>query len=294
MKTISISTEYAKNETTISNVFVDFYMPNASGTHVKIFIYLLRKLSDPTQVFSLQEAAREINESENDIRRSLEYWESQDVLILEQSEDNEITGIKLKKLKPQPKTEVVEKVPAKTRTTKKKVEEIEVAPSNIISNVATLSSLPNINLTDEQNEEIDTIINYLETVYGNLLHTDIDIITYFVYEHKLGRDVITQLYEFCHSLSELKKTSTNAAYILKVGNDWVTKGVTTAELAKRHSECMLKSYKEKITDDTPKEPVMLSIEELKNKHKKNKLVNFEERQYTKEDMNLLEEKLLRN
>ncbi|MCQ2505950.1 MAG: DnaD domain protein [Lachnospiraceae bacterium] len=294
MKTISISTEYAKNETTISNVFVDFYMPNASGTHVKIFIYLLRKLSDPTQVFSLQVAAKEINESENDIRRSLEYWESQDVLILEQSEDNEIIGITLKKLKPIVKNQETEKNVSKSRNVKKKTEENQETSPRIVDNISSLSTLPNIKLTDKQNEEIDTIINYLETVYGNLLQSDIDIITYFVYEHKFGSDLIIQLYEFCHSLNDLKKMPTNAAYILKVGNDWVTKSIKTLELAKRHSSSMLESYKSKRSNGGSNEPVMLSIEELKNKHKKNKLVNFEERQYTKEEFDLLEEKLLRN
>ena len=49
MNKITINTEYTCKATMVSNIFIDRYMPEASGSFVKVYLYLLRCLSDNTK-----------------------------------------------------------------------------------------------------------------------------------------------------------------------------------------------------------------------------------------------------
>ena len=94
----TINTEYKCNSTIVSNIFIDQYMPEASGSFVKVYLYLLRCLSDNTKPFSLSTATKDLDETEKNILRALSYWENNNVLSLS-IENNTLTGITLLELK---------------------------------------------------------------------------------------------------------------------------------------------------------------------------------------------------
>lgn len=79
--------------TLLSNIFIDNYMPKANGEFVKVYIYLLRLLSDPGSSFSPEEMADRLLCTERDILRALKYWEEKGLLTLEYSARGGVTGI---------------------------------------------------------------------------------------------------------------------------------------------------------------------------------------------------------
>ena len=68
--------------TVLTNNFIDNYMPGANGEFVKVYIYLLRLLSDTSVPFSLEQMADHFFCTERDIIRALKYWEKEKLLTL--------------------------------------------------------------------------------------------------------------------------------------------------------------------------------------------------------------------
>lgn len=50
MKTITISTENSETYSSISNFFIDYYMTDANGEFVKVYLYLIRLLNSKQQI----------------------------------------------------------------------------------------------------------------------------------------------------------------------------------------------------------------------------------------------------
>lgn len=86
--------------TSISNIFIDNYMPQANGDYVKIYLYLLRNISNPQTMdnFSCATIAEQFSLIESDVFRALKYWEKQNLLSLTFNEDGEISCICLNSL----------------------------------------------------------------------------------------------------------------------------------------------------------------------------------------------------
>lgn len=68
--------------TIISNIFIDYYMPQANGEFVKIYLYLLRCLNSGQGDLDLASVADVFSCTESDILRTLRYWESRQLVAL--------------------------------------------------------------------------------------------------------------------------------------------------------------------------------------------------------------------
>lgn len=68
--------------TIISNIFIDYYMPQANGEFVKIYLYLLRCLHSGQGDLDLASVADVFSCTESDILRTLRYWESRQLVVL--------------------------------------------------------------------------------------------------------------------------------------------------------------------------------------------------------------------
>ncbi len=79
--------------TTVSNIFIDNYMTDARGSDVKVYLYLLRCLQDPSMPVSIESIAEALDETEKDIRTSLKYWDKQHVLSVRCSRGGKIQNI---------------------------------------------------------------------------------------------------------------------------------------------------------------------------------------------------------
>lgn len=94
MTSIKISNQYSTTSTTISNVFIDRYMPVANGEFVKVYLYLIRMAScghAPTII----DMADALNNTESDILRALKYWHSQGLLAFHCNAMNDLEFIEL-------------------------------------------------------------------------------------------------------------------------------------------------------------------------------------------------------
>ena len=99
MDTIIISTENHETYSSISNIFIDYYMTDANGEFVKVYLYLVRILNSGRAV-TVADIADHFNLTEKDICRAIKYWISQDVLRLEYNQMNRLSGITLLPLEP--------------------------------------------------------------------------------------------------------------------------------------------------------------------------------------------------
>ena len=67
MNNLSLSTMNNNNTTTVSNVFIDEFMPLANGEFTKIYLYLLRCISNGKTNISIDCLADFFNQTEADI-----------------------------------------------------------------------------------------------------------------------------------------------------------------------------------------------------------------------------------
>lgn len=104
MNTIHLRALSSSQVTVLSNIFIDQYMPGAGGEFVKVYIYLLRLLADPSASVCLPLLADRLNCTEGDISRALKYWSNEGLLILETDPSGELTGITL--TEPSPDTQM--------------------------------------------------------------------------------------------------------------------------------------------------------------------------------------------
>ena len=85
--------------TSVSNIFIDEYMPKANGEFIKIYLHLLRLVNASDHVLpqelSTEKIADKFNVLESDVVRALNYWAEQGLISLSSNSNNEITGIKL-------------------------------------------------------------------------------------------------------------------------------------------------------------------------------------------------------
>ena len=94
MSAVLTLSQGAKMEfTVISNIFIDRYMPQANGSYVKVYLYLLRLVGDPSYNGTLSSVADRLEETEKDIERALKYWEKLGLLRLTRNQTQDITDI---------------------------------------------------------------------------------------------------------------------------------------------------------------------------------------------------------
>ncbi len=93
MATISISSDIATSFTTVSDIFIDRYMPKANGEFVKVYLYLLRAIGSGNGVASISDIADHFSNTENDVIRALNYWASMGILKLSTDAQGNITAL---------------------------------------------------------------------------------------------------------------------------------------------------------------------------------------------------------
>lgn len=95
MTAINISSDIATSFTTVSDIFIDQYMPKANGEFVKVYLYLLRATGSGAGIATISEIADHFSNTETDIVRALNYWASEDILQVQTGADGQIIGINL-------------------------------------------------------------------------------------------------------------------------------------------------------------------------------------------------------
>lgn len=222
MSEIKISTGRKFSATVVPNVFIDRFMPDANGTFVKVYLYLLRCQNGNSANFSTTSAAEFLDETEKDIVRALKYWEKSGIIRLDR-DDEEITGIYIE--------DISQELSCST-----KIEVAEVAEIPAVSAVEPQAPSAKSYTRDDINKALmDPVISWLSDRVGEYLeklltNTDLSLIMFMYYELHFSKELILHVYDTC-----VTKNKKNNSYIQSVAINWHEEGITTVEEAVQYS-----------------------------------------------------------
>ena len=248
MKTITISTENSETYSSISNFFIDYYMTEANGEFVKVYLYLVRLLSNNSAI-TVAEIADHFNLTENDICRAIKYWISRDVLKLNYDGKGHLSGIVLLPLHP-PKPEFniqtdavsilrADRVDAPADTSSR------LRPTKVVAIPTETEDDAPVELTAPQkpkfskqaldeklnDEDWSDIVYQVETLFGKQISArDTETLLYIYDTLEFNVDLFEYLIEYCATMN--KK---NCRYMEAVAISWYKDGIKTRQEAKDQS-----------------------------------------------------------
>ena len=223
MADITLHRDSEFQRTIVPNYFIDAYMVHANGEYVKVYLYLLRCMNDPTMSFSISDTADKFDHTEKDIIRALKYWEKMHLLRLEFDENKELTGICFLDVASAPSPQI----PAISMQTKRNAAP-DVPPRE------NYSADELRRLKDEA--DVQEILFVAEHYLGHTLNvTEMNAILYWKESLNFSGDLIDYLIESC-----VAKGHKSVHYMEKVALSWAKAGISTVAAAKaeanRHSE----------------------------------------------------------
>ena len=214
MADITLHRDNEFQRTIVPNYFIDAYMVHANGEYVKVYLYLLRCMNDPSMSFSISDVADKFDHTEKDIIRALKYWEKMHLLRLEFDENKELSGICFLDVISTP----VPQIPAVSVQLEKP--DTSIPPRENYS-AAELRRL---------NEEADIreLLFVAEHYLGHTLNvTEMNAILYWKESLNFSSDLIDYLIESC-----VAKNHKSIHYMEKVALSWAKDGISTVSDAK--------------------------------------------------------------
>ena len=227
MADITLHRDNEFQKTVVPNYFIDAYMVNANGEYVKVYLYLLRCMNDPTMAFSISDVADKFDHTEKDIIRALKYWEKMHLLRLEFDSNEELTGICFLDV-------------ANTQSlasTVRSAQPKKAAASEVPSDIPPRENYSAAELRRLQEEaDIQELLFVAEHYVGRPLNTtEMNAILYWKESLNFSGDLIDYLIESC-----VTKGHKSVHYMEKVALSWAKAGIMTVSAAKeaasRHNE----------------------------------------------------------
>lgn len=262
MKTITISTENSETYSSISNFFIDYYMTDANGEFVKVYLYLVRLLNGNRQI-SVAEIADHFNLTEKDICRAIKYWVTKNALRLTFDGKGQPTGIVMLPLqapelslsedadafallREDVKTgtaisqsakagdSVADAEPSVTESTTdpSPVRSGKIVPISAVAVDLSAPAKPDFSKKDLekvlQDENWENIVYLVETLFGKTLSTSDTRCLLYIYD-TLGFEIelFEYLVEYCATMD--KKS---CRYMEATAIGWYQDGIRTKEQAK--------------------------------------------------------------
>ena len=253
MTAINISSDIATSFTTVSDIFIDQYMPKANGEFVNVYLYLLRATGSGAGIATISEIADHFSNTEADIIRALNYWASEGILQLQSGADGQIMGINLCSLS-------VSGMQAAQSNIQSAVAD-NAAQNNlqnsVVNNAAQNISTADIRMQDSvveklksqttdkasssqkeytldeikefrKNPDISELFFIIETYLKHTLSsTDTNMVLYWLDELHFSTDLVEYLVEYC-----ITKGHSSLRYMNKVALGWADAGIKTVDQAK--------------------------------------------------------------
>ncbi len=203
MDTIRIRSCFSQDVTVISNDFLDRFLPQANGDFLKIYLYILRTAGMNKGSLSLTGIADRMNCTENDVLRSIRYWQKEGVLDLKDDEEGNVSEIAFISYCKNPGPE----------------EETILKPSDISSErIAKLN----------EKEDVRELFYIAQQYIGRpLTKGESQKICYFYDQLGFSSDLIDYLIEYCVS-----RGHGNFSYIEKVALNWHKEGISSVRDAR--------------------------------------------------------------
>ena len=265
MTAINISSDIATSFTTVSDIFIDQYMPKANGEFVKVYLYLLRATGSGAGIATISEIADHFSNTEADIIRALNYWASEGILQLQSGADGQIMGINLCSLSVsgmQAAQSNIQSAVADNAAQNSLQNSVvnNVAQNNlqngVVNNAAQNISTANIRMQDSvveklksqttdkassqkeytldeikefrKNPDISELFFIIETYLKHTLSsTDTNMVLYWLDELHFSTDLVEYLVEYC-----ITKGHSSLRYMNKVALGWADAGIKTVDQAK--------------------------------------------------------------
>lgn len=266
MTAINISSDIATSFTTVSDIFIDQYMPKANGEFVKVYLYLLRATGSGAGIATISEIADHFSNTEADIIRALNYWASEGILQLQSGADGQIMGINLCSLSVSgmqaAQSNIQSAVADNAAQNNLQNSVVNNAAQNIlkngvVNNAAQNISTANIQMQDSvveklksqtpdkaassqkeytldeikefrKNPDISELFFIIETYLKHTLSsTDTNMVLYWLDELHFSTDLVEYLVEYC-----ITKGHSSLRYMNKVALGWDDAGIKTVDQAK--------------------------------------------------------------
>lgn len=240
MHMITLTDSREQNVTVLSNSFIDNYMPKANGEFVKVYIYLLRLLSQAPVSFGLEQMADRLLCTEKDILRGLKYWQKEGLLSLTFDENKKPVSICL--IHPGEPGEASASLPESATAISPSPESTAAyspsKPEQEPPKEIKMSLTPDRVKELKQNEDIIQLLYIAEQYLGKTLTpTEMQKLLFFYDELKLSPDLIEYLIEYCVS-----RGHKSIRYIETVAMAWASDGITTVAMAKDACSRYRKEY----------------------------------------------------
>lgn len=266
MTAINISSDIATSFTTVSDIFIDQYMPKANGEFVKVYLYLLRATGSGAGIATISEIADHFSNTEADIIRALNYWASEGILQLQSGADGQIMGINLCSLSVSgmqaAQSNIQSAVADNAAQNNLQNSVVNNAAQNnlqngVVNNDAQNISTTNIRMQDSvveklksqtpdkaassqkeytldeikefrKNPDISELFFIIETYLKHTLSsTDTNMVLYWLDELHFSTDLVEYLVEYC-----ITKGHSSLRYMNKVALGWADAGIKTVDQAK--------------------------------------------------------------
>ena len=266
MTAINISSDIATSFTTVSDIFIDQYMPKANGEFVKVYLYLLRATGSGAGIATISEIADHFSNTEADIIRALNYWASEGILQLQSGADGQIMGINLCSLSVSgmqaAQSNIQSAVADNAAQNNLQNSVVNNAAQNslqnsVVNNAAQNISTANIRMQDSvveklksqttdkasssqkeytldeikefrKNPDISELFFIIETYLKHTLSsTDTNMVLYWLDELHFSTDLVEYLVEYC-----ITKGHSSLRYMNKVALSWADAGIKTVDQAK--------------------------------------------------------------
>ena len=266
MTAINISSDIATSFTTVSDIFIDQYMPKANGEFVKVYLYLLRATGSGAGIATISEIADHFSNTEADIIRALNYWASEGILQVQTGADGQIMGINLCSLSlsgmQAAQSNIQSAVADNAAQNNLQNGVVNNATQNnlqngVVNNAAQNISTANIRMQDSvveklknqatdkpapsqkeytldeikefrKNPDISELFFIIETYLKHTLSsTDTNMVLYWLDELHFSTDLVEYLVEYC-----ITKGHSSLRYMNKVALGWADAGIKTVDQAK--------------------------------------------------------------
>ena len=266
MTAINISSDIATSFTTVSDIFIDQYMPKANGEFVKVYLYLLRATGSGAGIATISEIADHFSNTEADIIRALNYWASEGILQLQTGADGQIIGVNLCSLSVSgmqaAQSNIQSTVADNAAQNNLQNGVVNNATQNnlqnsVVNNAAQNISTVNIRMQDSvveklksqtpdkaassqkeytldeikefrKNPDISELFFIIETYLKHTLSSsDTNMVLYWLDELHFSTDLVEYLVEYC-----ITKGHSSLRYMNKVALGWADAGIKTVDQAK--------------------------------------------------------------
>ncbi len=201
--------------TLIDNNFIDYYMAEAHGEYVKVYLLLLRCGTKNSEL-TIAEIADRLECTERDVVRALKYWEKAGLLSLDYDQEGHICGLAIPRLANEPA--VYEPISSYE-------EEEAPVPVSVTASVSDMRSYKN-------RKDFAELTYVAECYLGKTLSkTESDTLSYFMDSLNFPLDLIEYLIEY-----SVEGGHKSFRYMKAVAKAWAEKGVRSVEDAKRDAD----------------------------------------------------------